>query len=290
VRTHLRKPEISDGANIVSFDNGVGPDLRSDLQRCEPVLLMEAERMSAIGMMAFSISHDMRNSLSAIYANAEFLGRRNIGASTRTDLMLEIQEAVLRMTERIDSILQFGRSGRNNPLIPACVSKILEKAVAAVKLHPDGRVVPISVGNFPPMEADIDPTNLESVIYNLLLNACQAAARSSHVPEVKVHVTESDDQICVTILDNGPGIPATIRETLFNPFVTAGKPSGTGLGLTLARRIAEEHGGSVCLVESNRERTVFTLSLMKNRSLPLEDLESGRAGFEICGNGPANCS
>jgi signal transduction histidine kinase len=89
------------------------------------------------------------------------------------------------------------------------------------------------------------------------------------VPEVTVHLTEVDESICVTILDNGPGIPAAVRRTLFDPFVTAGKPNGTGLGLTLARRIAEEHGGSVCLEESNPERTVFTLSLIKNRLLGL---------------------
>jgi hypothetical protein len=65
---------------------------------------------------------------------------------------------------------------------------------------------------------------------------------------------------------------------LFDPFVTAEKPNGTGLGLTLARRIAEEHGGGVCLEESNPGRTVFTLSLTKNRSLPLEEPESGRVG------------
>jgi nitrogen fixation/metabolism regulation signal transduction histidine kinase len=59
---------------------------------------------------------------------------------------------------------------------------------------------------------------------------------------------------------------------LYDPFVTAGKPNGTGLGLTLARQIAEEHGGSVCLEESNREWTVFTLSLTKNRLLALEEL------------------
>jgi signal transduction histidine kinase len=149
---------------------------------------------------------------------------------------------------------------------------VVEKAVAAVKIHPDGRNVSIKVGKFPPTEADIDVRNLESAIYNLLLNACQAATRSAHVPEVKVHLTELDDRIYVTILDNGPGIPASIRTTLFNPFVTAGKPSGTGLGLTLARRIAEEHGGSVCLEESNPPRTVFTLSLTKNRLLALADL------------------
>jgi nitrogen-specific signal transduction histidine kinase len=53
----------------------------------------------------------------------------------------------------------------------------------------------------------------------------------------------------------------SIRETLFDPFVTMGKPNGTGLGLTLARRIAEEHGGSVRLEESNPKGTAFALSL-----------------------------
>jgi signal transduction histidine kinase len=285
VRTRLRKPEISDRGNILMFDKGLGPDLRNGPQRCEQGRLMEAERMLAIGMMACSISHDMRHSLSAIYANAEFLERHDICASVRADLLLEIQEAVLAMTERIDSLLQFGSSGRKSPLVHARVSLAVEKAVAAVKFHPDGQSVSITVGEFPPAKAVINVRNLESAIYNLLLNACQAATRSTHVPEVKVHLTEVDERIYVTILDNGPGIPASVRGTLFDPFVTAGKPNGTGLGLTLARRIAEEHGGSVCLEESNRERTVFTLSLTKNRSLPLEDLKSDRAGFEICGNG-----
>jgi signal transduction histidine kinase len=290
VRTHLRKPKISDRGNILVFDKGIGLALRNEPQRPAPRQRVEAERMSVIGRMACSISHDMRHSLTAIYANAEFLGRHDIGANLRDDLLLEIQGAVLAMTERIESLLQFGGSGRKSPLVRARVSLVVEKAVAGVKFHPDGRNVSITVGKFPPTEADIDVRNLESAIYNLLLNACQAATRSTHVPEVRVDLTEVDEQICVTISDNGPGIPAPVRRTLFNPFVTAGKPNGTGLGLTLARRIAEEHGGSVCLEKSNRERTVFTLSLTKNRLLPLEDLNSDRVGFEICGNGSANCS
>ena len=293
MRIQRRKTKISDRGNILMgnilmFDKRVGLDRRNEPQRHARSQPIEAERMSAIGRMACSISHDMRHSLSAIYANAEFLERCDICASAQLDLLLEIQEAVLVMTERIDSLLQFASSGRKSPLVHARVSSVVEKAVASVRSHPDGRNVPITVGKFPPVEADINARNLESALYNLLLNACQAAARSTHVPEVKVHLAEIDERICVTIEDNGPGIPASVRRTLFDPFVTAGKPNGTGLGLTLACRIAEEHGGSVCIEESNRERTAFTLSLTKNRSLSLEELKSGRAGFEVCGNRSAN--
>ena len=72
MRTYLRKPKISDRGNILIFDKGVGLDLRNEPQRRAPSHLIEAERMSAIGRMTCSISHDMRHSLTAIYANAEF--------------------------------------------------------------------------------------------------------------------------------------------------------------------------------------------------------------------------
>jgi signal transduction histidine kinase len=167
----------------------------------------------------------------------------------------------------VATLLQFGSSGRKNPLVHERVSSVVEKAIAGVKFHPDGRKVSITVGRLLPTEADIDAMNLQSAIYNLLLNACQAATCSTSAPKVKVDLTDDDERIYVTILDNGPGIAVSVRRTLFDPYVTAGKSNGTGLGLTLALRIAEEHGGSVCLEESNPKGTVFTLSLTKNRSL-----------------------
>jgi hypothetical protein len=92
--------------------------------------------------------------------------------------VLDIQEAVLEMTKRLDSLLQFASSGRRNPLVHRRVSLVVEKAIAAVKFHPDGQNVSITVGKFSSAEADIDARNLQSAIYNLLLNACQAATRS----------------------------------------------------------------------------------------------------------------
>jgi signal transduction histidine kinase len=180
--------------------------------------------MSAIDRMVCSISHYMRHSLTAIYVNAEFLERDDRCASARAGLLVEIQEAVRATTERIDSLLQFGNGGRTNPLVHERVSLVVEKAVAAVRFHPDGRNVSITVGKISPADADIDARNLESAIYNLLLNACQAATQSTHVPEVKSILQMVDERICVTILDNGPGIPPSVRGTLFDPFVTAENP------------------------------------------------------------------
>ena len=122
------------------------------------------------------------------------------------------------------------------------------------------------------------PARTGSPIVNPVLDAWgevserdEGAGGNGRIPATLVtfhrHLTEVDEQICVIISDNGPGIPASVRRTLFDPFVTAGKPNGTGLGLTLARRIAEEHRGNVCLEESNSKGTVFTLSLT-TRLLP----------------------
>jgi len=257
----------ADRGKVLMFDKGVGLDLRNEPQRRVQSQLMAAERMSDIGSMVCFISHDMRHSLSAIYANAEFLERHNLCANERADLVLEIHEAVRAMTDRLDSLLQFGSGGQRHPVVHERVSFVVKKAIAAVKLHPDGRNVPIRVGTFSTAEADIDAVNLHSAIYNLLLNACQAATRSVDMPVVEVCLVEVEQWLHVTILDNGPGIPASIRDTLFDPFVTMGKPNGTGLGLTLACRIAEEHGGSVRLEESNSKGTAFTLSLARTRLL-----------------------
>jgi signal transduction histidine kinase len=273
VRLHQTEPKISDCGNITMFPKGVGLALQDESKRRAQNQLTESETVSTISDMACTISHDMRHSLSTIYANAEFLECPDMAAHVRSDLVREIQEAVLEMTERLDSLLQFARSGRRKPLVHERVSTTVEKAIAAVKSHPSGRNVSIRVGKFPLAEADIDAMSLQSAVYNLLLNACQAATRSIDMPVVEVFLVEVEQWLYITILDNGPGVPASVRETLFDPFVTMGKPNGTGLGLTLARRIAEEHGGSVLLEESNPKRTVFTLSLTK-------DLNNGRVGLK----------
>jgi signal transduction histidine kinase len=154
VRLHQTEPTISDCGKITIFPEGVGLALQDELKRGAQNLLTESETVSIISDMACTIFHDMRQLLSAIYANAEFLDRPDMSAHVRAEIVYEIQEVVLEMTERLDSLLQFACSGRRKPLVHERVSTIVKKAIAAVKSHPSGRNVSIRVGKFPLAEAD----------------------------------------------------------------------------------------------------------------------------------------
>ena len=219
----------------------------------------EAERVAAIGRMACFISHDLRHPLSAIYANLEFLSCKEVLPSERRELLEEVREAVVAMTELVDSLLRFARGDGHNPFGHHHAGLATERAVAAVRRHRavHGVSIDVEIRSIP--TAKINARRIESAIYNLLLNACQAAQHFNPKPKVNMDVEAIGPMICITVTDNGPGVPSSIRDTLFDPFVTCGKHEGLGLGLAMVREIAEEHLGSVQLTHSEPGKTVFTL-------------------------------
>jgi C4-dicarboxylate-specific signal transduction histidine kinase len=102
---------------------------------------------------------------------------------------------------------------------------------------------------------------IERAVFNLLINAAQAARSGVQPAVVKVSLAETSQMIELRVMDSGAGVPDAIRETLFDPFVSDGKRRGIGLGLTIANRIAQEHGGRVYLEASHARNTTFILSL-----------------------------
>jgi signal transduction histidine kinase len=237
--------------------------MRMRLRRTQQELL-EAERLATIGRMASSISHDLRHYLSAVYANAEFLGSWSIGAEERAELLAEVKMGVHGMTDLIESLLIFGRTGQHLQPSYESLSLVTERAIAMVRAHPDAHNVAILCDPLPSVEAWVDGKKLERALYNLLLNGCQAARKGSGPPQVRVSLIDTADWIKFNVVDSGPGVPEQIRVTLFEPFVSEGKQGGVGLGLTLADRIAHEHGGAVTLETSEPGLTVFSLSLAKS--------------------------
>ncbi len=256
----------ADGTQEVRYLSRVFAQMRDEIQKKNRALL-ESERLATIGRMASSVSHDLRHYLAAVYANAEFLASPELPASTRAELFEEIRLAVNGTTDMLDSLLIFSRTGTALQRVPTAMSSLVDRAVALVKTHPDAeRVTMLFQGIAADTTAAVDTKQVERAVYNLLLNACQSARKSAGLREVKIFLDAGNDFIGVTIVDSGPGVPESIRESLFDAFVSQGKQKGTGLGLTLAWSVAREHDGDVKLVSSREGETIFRLTV--SRHLP----------------------
>jgi signal transduction histidine kinase len=228
-----------------------------------------------IGEMAQFISHDIRQHLAVVYAGVEFMSKANAGPPERAlhrdmdrdmyreGLIEDVGAAIHTMTGLLDSLLLFAQTGRALHLQLGSLNLVIEHAVAALRSHPDATGIEILVGDMPPLEGWMDCKRLGSAIYNLLLNACQAARRGPPPGRVEIELSEKRSLIHIRVTDTGPGVPNSVRETLFQPFVSGGDGNGIGLGLAIAEHGAREHGGLVCLEESRPGRTVFALHLPK---------------------------
>src|SRR5258708_29724023 len=251
-----------DGADEVRELSRAFERMRIQLRRTQRELL-DSERLATIGRMASSISHDLRHYLSAMYANAEFMSNGNISQTEREELMLEVQTAVQGMTDLLESLLLFTQTGRALHQEFESRALMIQRAVSMVRSHPGSRDVKVTLTGLSSLEAWVDSKKLGRAVYNLLLNACQAAKRGKGPPRVTLSIHEDDKLIGIRIADNGPGIPAPIRQKIFLPFVSEGRESGIGLGLTLAQQIAQEHGGGITLGQTSEGETVFTINLPK---------------------------
>ncbi len=232
--------------------------------------LLESERLATIGLMASSISHDLRHQLTAILANAEFLTEGRLQGSAREDLYEEIRSAVNRMIELIDSLLEFSRGRESLQLSRGTITDVVERTVQGLRARPEFRSVTIELKG-QCAESWFDQRRLERAVYNLLLNACEAAVALQE-GKVEIVIEEVDASARVLIGDNGQGIPEPVRERLFQPFVSFGKEYGTGLGLSIAQKIATDHGGSLRVISTSPAGTSFELVLPLNRQMVASSL------------------
>lgn len=238
--------------------------MRDEIQQKNSALL-ESERLATIGRMASSVSHDLRHYLAAIYANSEFLASGRLSEEERNEIFGDIRTAVHGTTDMIESLLIFSRTGASVRRTPDLMSTLVDRAVGMIRAHPDAENVALTVSYGEPLDtaARVDGKQMERAIYNLLLNACQAARINGAGARVAIELEVTDEQIRVNVRDNGPGVPEEIRDSLFEPFVSIGKQKGTGLGLTLAHCIAVEHEGEVVLLSSRPGETVFQMRVTR---------------------------
>jgi signal transduction histidine kinase len=256
-RGDFHHPLDSRGTDEVAELTRAFDRMRTSLLKTQQDLL-EAEQLATIGRMASSISHDLRHSLAAITANAEFLCESGLSQAQRDELYEEVRAGVNRMTDLIDSLLEFARTRESLNPAYGSVREPVRRAIQAVRLHPRHQGAAIEESFLSSGMAWFDGKKLERVLYNLLLNACDAAPDAGG--RVWVEVDQTTAGTSIEVSDNGPGIADPIRDKLFQPFVSYGKENGTGLGLTVVQKIVNDHNGKV-ETERRGGRTVFRVVL-----------------------------
>lgn len=250
----VNAPAASEVAELANAFTHMRDGLRQAQQR-----VLDAERLATIGRMASSISHDLRHPLTAVLANAEFLADAELTPAQREELYLEIRVAVNRLTDLIDSLLELSRPAESLHLVETPVERTIGRAIELVRAHRQFHKIAVAIESPGVHNAVFDPRKMERIFYNLLLNGCQAAQASGG--HVGVEVAERNGDLTIQIQDDGPGVEASIRDKLFQPFVSYGKQNGTGLGLTIAQKIVQDHNGSLQLESSSPGRTVMQIVL-----------------------------
>ncbi len=251
------------GGDEVAELTGTFDRMRTSLQKTQRELL-DAERLATIGRMASSISHDLRHSLAAVMANAEFLCESNLTPCQREDLYAEIRIGVNQMTELIESLLEFSRTRESLRPSYGDVRSAVERAVQGVKAHPEFQRIKIRISGEGSTEGWFDFKKLERALLNLLLNACEAVSAESG--KIEIGLQRNGDNLEIRIEDNGPGIAEAVRDRLFEPFVSYGKENGTGMGLTVVQKILQDHGGDIAVERTSASGTAFRVTIPLNPS------------------------
>jgi signal transduction histidine kinase len=210
--------------------------------------LHEAEKMAAIGGLAAGLAHEIAAPLNVVSARAELLVRRDPGPNDRARSLQVIVQQIGRITTIVRNLLDF--AGRREPrLRPVDLAELIDGALEFLELELSRAGVTVRREVSRPVPLRADPDLLHQLLVNLLLNAAQALEAGQGPRELVVRAA-GGAQVVLEVQDSGPGIPPEALERLFDPFFTT-KSRGTGLGLVVARNIAQEHGGA--LEARNRE-------------------------------------
>ena len=220
--------------------------------------LLRAEQLAAVGQLAAGVAHEVRNPLTGIKLMVEGALRAvNPVPPTGEDLRM-IRQEIVRMERTVQGLLDFARTP---PLDrrPHDLRVLVAEAAALARGRADQKPVAVRV-DLPdaPVPVSADRDQMLSLLTNLLFNAIDAAPSAGHAG-VCVAVG-SGGSMKVEVTDTGPGIDPAVADRLFTPFVTT-KATGTGLGLTVARRVARDHGGTLTAANRPEGGARFTLTL-----------------------------
>jgi PAS domain S-box-containing protein len=270
--------EYQGGPAVLAFARDVTERKRMEIK------LLEADRLTALGVLSAGVAHEINNPLAYVLLNLEYLKRelpKVASDPTRIEsLMVRVQDAC-HGADRVASIVRDLRTfarGEESARQPVSLEAAIEAAVNIA--YPEIRMRARLERRYQTVPAvDGNAGRLEQVFLNLLLNAAQAFADDSDVADnlIRVSLRAEGDQVVAEVWDNGPGIPSELLGRIFDPFFTT-KPVGvgTGLGLPICRGIVQTHSGEITVDSKLGEGATFKLSFPASKLSPILPRKSDR--------------
>jgi signal transduction histidine kinase len=226
--------------------------------------LIRQERISTIGRLSGSIVHDLRNPLAAIYGGAEMLVDADLPPAHVKRLAGNIYRASRRIQELLTDLLNVSRGKTRMPEV-CRLREVASAACDSLAATAETQAVALLQEIPPEIELPLDRSRMERAFVNLIANALEAMPDGG---EVRISARVDHDAALVEVSDNGPGIAPEIRSKLFQPFVSAGKRNGLGLGLALSRQTVLEHGGDMWVESTPGQGARFLFRLPLGSAIP----------------------
>ncbi|MGL1903483.1 MAG: ATP-binding protein [Fibrobacterales bacterium] len=232
----------------------------SSLKRMEEEV-QQAKTLTALGELAATVAHEIRNPLGAIGGYAGLLARDVAEDEAKKRLVDKIILGVSSLNKIVSSLLVYTRKSSLH-LVSLDICEWMEDvlAYAEIEIEKDGKNIVIQ-RNFPkdPVEVELDPEKFQQVMLNLLFNAIQAIEDDG---VLEVYIKKRDPGAVVFLRDNGAGMEVEVLKEVFIPFYTT-KEQGTGLGLAIVKKIVEAHGGTIFADSEFGKGTEFLIELKK---------------------------
>ena len=222
-----------------------------------------AERLAALGYALSSVAHELNNPLATIIGWAERIAEAPFAETTREGAPMMLREAQ-RAARIVRNLLTLSRK-RPSTRTLLDVNQIIRETLA-LRAH-DQRALRISVtASLTPVLPNVfvDGHQIQQVLINLIINAEQAmvAAHGRGALIIRSAFDEKRRRVRIDVIDDGPGVPETVKDRIFDPFFTTKTTGeGTGLGLTVAHAIVRDHGGRITVTGSPGGGAAFTVEL-----------------------------
>ncbi|MHB8995005.1 MAG: ATP-binding protein [Armatimonadota bacterium] len=238
--------------------------------------MVRSEALAAIGEVTAIVAHEIRNPLSTIGGFGKMLQR----SADNVDIVRRnagiIVEEVAKLESILGELLDFTRPARLH-FATCSFREVVEDSLQAVQQRAAARKAEIVLDvpeDLPTVAMDCG--QMQQVISNLIINAVDAIPEGGKVVINGRHV---DDSVKLSVTDNGQGIPASHLDQIFDTFFTT-KPTGTGLGLALAKKVIEDHGATLSVASQEGIGTTFTITFEAEENLPSAELPGESASAE----------